>query len=147
MEYVGRIRPHDKLDPRFHPLGQPGPRVKLIPLWAHKVPYGLRVPLVVFVYCLIGWNARHFVYSQGPRTIQNVRIPCYDEKTMEDEWDLRFRQQESIYHYGHVYYGMQEKRIEEAKKNGLLPGDVSNSRPKPRTLLDDKITSPDISKF
>jgi len=120
MDHVGVIRPTDKLDPRYHPLGQPGKRIPYCSALL-KVPTGLRVPATVLAYCITCWGLRHWTYPHGPRTIYNVQIPIYDPRAIEYVWDQRFRQQEDIFRNGHVYYAMQEERLRKARDQGLIP--------------------------
>ena len=65
--YSGTVDPKAPLDPRYHPLGQPGKPYKLYPFYKAclKVPYGLRVPVVTVIYLTICWNARHWLYPYG----------------------------------------------------------------------------------
>ena len=39
---------------------------------------------------------------------------------LEAEWEMRFRKQADIFRWGHIYYAMQEKRLAEARKEGLI---------------------------
>ena len=119
LEHRGYVFPHEKLDPRYHPLGQPGPR-RFYGKFIAAIPYGLRVPTMVMAYCFVCWHVRHWLYPYGPRTTANVRIPIHDDDVLEAEWEMRFRKQEDIFRWGHIYYAMQERRLAEARKEGLI---------------------------
>ena len=112
--------PTAKLDPRYHPLGQPGPKHRG-PVWICKIPLGLRMPAMVLGYCFITWNVRRWLFPHRCRTIHNVELPMHTEREVEGVWYERFRKQTDVYRWGHIYAAMQEKRIREAKKRGILP--------------------------
>eukprot|EP01084_Bolivina_argentea_P286450 491361_1 len=117
---TGYPSPSTVLDPRYHPLGQPGPRHKG-PVFITKVPPGFRLPAFIFGYCFVCWHVRRWLYPHRARTIHNVELPNYTKREVDGEWSDRFRKQSAIHRWGHVYAKMQEGRIREAKKKGLLP--------------------------
>ena len=53
-------------------------------------------------------------------TCANVRIPIHDEVMVDAIWEKRFRTQYDIFRWGHIYYAMQEERLKEARKEGLI---------------------------
>eukprot|EP01084_Bolivina_argentea_P131248 231685_1 len=136
--------PATKLDPRYHPLGQPGARHKG-PVWICKIPPGFRLWAMVFGYCFVTWNVRHWLYPHGARTVHNVRIPIHDEKQVEAVWNYRFRIQKDIYRWGHIYAKMQEERIREAKRSGVLPEDYPENEEQLNRL--DHYEPPEIEKI
>mmetsp|Transcript_22463 Transcript_22463/g.27656 ORF Transcript_22463/g.27656 Transcript_22463/m.27656 type:complete len:146 (+) Transcript_22463:104-541(+) len=132
--YSGTVDPKAPLDPRYHPLGQPGKPYKLYPFYKAclKVPYGLRVPVATVIYLTICWNARHWLYPYGARTVLNVRIPIQSDEMVEAYWWDRFCKQIDVYRWGHIYYAMQEQRLAEARKLGYLD---ENNEPTGKTPL------------
>ena len=50
-----------------------------------------------------------------------MAIPIHTPANVEGTWLMRFRKQDDIFRWGHIYAKMQEERIREAKKRGELP--------------------------
>eukprot|EP00485_Elphidium_margaritaceum_P022255 CAMPEP_0202713916 /NCGR_PEP_ID=MMETSP1385-20130828/61393_1 /ASSEMBLY_ACC=CAM_ASM_000861 /TAXON_ID=933848 /ORGANISM="Elphidium margaritaceum" /LENGTH=183 /DNA_ID=CAMNT_0049374461 /DNA_START=66 /DNA_END=617 /DNA_ORIENTATION=+ len=117
---TGIPNPLAKLDPRYHPLGQPGPRHRG-PVWICKVPWGLRLPAFVLTYCFLAWNGRHFMFPHRARTVHNVELPIFTEREVRGEWWDRFCKHSDPFRFGHIYAKIQEDRIRKAKREGLLP--------------------------
>jgi len=122
LEYDRAVDGTTKLNPKYHPLGQPGEHYTIAPRFLLKIPYGLRVPLFLATFGVITWVGRHLLWSQPPRTTSNVRIPITDPNTVQAVWEYRFRTQQDIFRWGHIYAAMQEKRIKQAKEQGLISG-------------------------
>eukprot|EP00483_Globobulimina_turgida_P002758 UN02763 len=111
--------PSTVLDPRYHPLGQPGVKNRG-PVFITKVPPGLRLPAFIFGYCFVTWTIRKWLYPYA-RTVHNIELPIHTKREVDGVWSERFKKQKDIYRWGHVYAKMQENRIREAKKRGELP--------------------------
>mmetsp|Transcript_58727 Transcript_58727/g.93360 ORF Transcript_58727/g.93360 Transcript_58727/m.93360 type:complete len:183 (-) Transcript_58727:211-759(-) len=119
---TGKANPLAVLDPRYHPLGQPGPRHRG-PVWICKIPHGFRLPALVLGYCFICWNGRRWLFPHRARTIANIEMPIFTEDQVESMWWQRFTKQVDPFRWGHIYAKMQEERIRDAKKKGILPED------------------------
>ena len=68
---TGYPLPSTKLDPRYHPLGQPGPAHRG-PVWICKIPTGFRLPALVLSYCFITWNIRHWMFPWQCRWVYKI---------------------------------------------------------------------------
>merc|ERR1719158_1995752 len=79
-----RVCPYKPLDPRFHPLGQPGVHgpASLPPYlrWMYKIPKPFRLPTILGCSLLLQYKVATWIFQWPPRDENGVRIPTYHDK-------------------------------------------------------------------
>lgn len=116
--------PLKPMDPRFHPLAQPGHNGVVyrpsIFRYFFKIHPRIRMPVFFMFYLGATRELISFTYPWGPRDENNVRVP-YDDPEYFRPWFLRTMGCNSNSYYARrVFKDVQDRRMAEARRQGLV---------------------------
>lgn len=113
------------MDPRFHPLAQPGNASHMhnkVPFarFMYKIHPRIRVPALILTYFGLTRALLTWIYPYGPRDENNCRIPYDDKPYIRAFIAHKMDTGVNAYYARHCYKEIQDLRMAEARRQGLV---------------------------